>query len=324
MSSSSLRLDAKENFKLLIIQHHGDATSNEVKKSLDELVRLAAEYREYGVDSADAWSPAHTMDLNEGRWESITTPPFSGKLPDDDGGKCKLTLGHLSFGIFKPTHMVCAVEDIVNIVRPVDEKEGLLSNGITSRRRSSLFKNNEISAGDPPTWMQTYHIEVIMEIETPSAKLPAKMTNCGFCFPETPMRLGVKFLEGKLEPQFDLSSSENGSLAAAWREIFENAVTKEAETQLYLGRLGTWAMYILTNKMMGLEPLKDNSIDFTQTYKIGRPYTGHLDIVYLDEDFRVTRGIRVLLSRWSVCLSRVILDFCSVGLISNVIKNKLL
>ncbi len=110
-----------------------------------------------------------------------------------------------------------------------------------------------------------YHIEVMMEIKMLSAKLPAKMTNCGFCFPKTPTRLGVKFLEGTLEPRFDLSSSENASLAAAWKEIFENAVTKEAETQSYLGRFGTWTMYKLTNKMMGLEPPKDNIIDHTDS-----------------------------------------------------------
>ena len=117
-----------------------------------------------------------------------------------------------------------------------------------------------------------------------------------------------------------LSSSENASLAAAWKEIFENAVTKEAETRSYLGRLGIWAMYKL--KMMGLEPPKNNSIDFTQTYKIGRLYTGHLDIVYLDEDFRLTRGNKGTIVAVGVCLSRVILDFCSIGLISNIIKIK--
>ena len=75
-------------------------------------------------------------------------------------------------------------------------------------------------------------------------------------------------------------------------------------------------------KMMGLEPPKNNSIDFTQTYKIGRPYTGHLDIVYSDEDFRLTRGNKGTIVAVGVCLSRVILDFCSIGLISNIIKIK--
>ena len=64
-----------------------------VKNALDELVRLAAEDREYGVDGVDVWSRAHSMDLNEGRWKTITTLPFPGNLPDDNGGKSEFTLG---------------------------------------------------------------------------------------------------------------------------------------------------------------------------------------------------------------------------------------
>ncbi|KAL3816743.1 hypothetical protein ACHAXA_002229 [Cyclostephanos tholiformis] len=216
MSSPSSKLDAKENFKRLIVEHNGDGTNPEVKGALDELVRLAAEKRGNCVDGADAWSPAHSMAINEGRWRSITTPPFPGKLPDDATGMSKFTLGRMSFGMFKPTKLVCAVEDIFNILHPVDEnEEGLLSNGIAGRRRSSIAS----PAGDLPNWIQTYNLEVMIEIETPSVKLPAKLTNYGFCFPETPTRLAVKFSEGKLEPRFDLSSSVNAALSAAWRDI---------------------------------------------------------------------------------------------------------
>jgi hypothetical protein len=286
MLSPSSKLEAKENFKRLIVQHKGDAANPEVKFALDELVRLAVDEREDCVDGADARSPAAARS-NEGRWKSITTPPFPGKLPDDATGKSKFTLGRMSFGMFKPTKLVCAVEDIFNILHPVDEKEGgLLSNGITGRRRSSLA--SPVDA--PPTWMQTYDLEVMIEIETPTAKLPARLTNYGFCFPETPTRLAIKFSEGKLEPRFDLSSPADAALSAAWKEIFDNAITKEAEAQSHLGRLATWATYKLMNAMMGLEPPTDNSVDFTQIYKIGRPYKGHIDIVYLDKDLRVTRG----------------------------------
>jgi hypothetical protein len=52
MSPSTSILDAKENFKRLIVHHKGDATIHEVKDALDELVRLAAQEREDGVDGA--------------------------------------------------------------------------------------------------------------------------------------------------------------------------------------------------------------------------------------------------------------------------------
>ena len=39
----------------------------------------------------------------------------------------------------------------------------------------------------------------------------------------------------------------------------------------------------------GLEPPTD-SADYTQTFKITKPYLGYLDILYIDADFRVTKG----------------------------------
>ena len=92
-----------------------------------------------------------------------------------------------------------------------------------------------------------------------------------------------------MNPEFDMSSSDNAKLASAWKETFDGAIAKEAEAQSYLGKAGTWMVHKLMGAMMGLEAPTDNT-DYTQTYKIGRPYVGYLDIVYLDDDFRVTRG----------------------------------
>jgi hypothetical protein len=140
------------------------------------------------------------MEMNTGQWRAITTPPFPGKIvcDNDTDGKSRFTLGRMSFNMFKPTKLVCAVEDIINIVRPVDSSanEGnssvlLLSDIINSTRNAS---------GDIPAWTQTYHIQVTLDIETPTMSLPAKLTNYGFCFPEKHAILGVKFFEGKLEP----------------------------------------------------------------------------------------------------------------------------
>ena len=61
------------------------------------------------------WSPAQSMEMNAGRWRAITTPPFPGRIISDDSstddGKSRFTLGRMSFNIFKPTKLVCAVED---------------------------------------------------------------------------------------------------------------------------------------------------------------------------------------------------------------------
>jgi hypothetical protein len=99
----------------------------------------------------------------------------------------------------------------------------------------------------------------------------------------------VTFNKGRLEPRFDLSSPENASLSALWKETFHNAVTIESEARSYWGKLGAYLMHLLMKGMIGLVPPTDTS-DFTQTYSMESPPAGHSDILYLDENLRVSRG----------------------------------
>ena len=269
----NMKLDAKEAFKSLLVQHKGDATHPEVNAALEQLVQLAAKDREDNQE----WSPAYSMEANSGMWRSITTPPFPGKLPDDGDGKCKFTLGRLSFGMFKPTKLVCAVEKIFNQIQQFDEADVV---------RTEEKQNN---TGDgQPEWKQTYNIQVMMEMDTSMGKLPAKLANYGICFPKSATRLGVIFSSGILEPNFDLTN--NPALAVLWKETFDIGIAKEAEAQSYVSRSLSIVTFKVMDLMMGLEPPTYDGVHFTQTFNIGRPYTGHLDIIYLDEDLRVTRG----------------------------------
>lgn len=174
--------------------------------------------------------------------------------------------------------MICAVDTIINVVEPISED----ANDI-------LEKPTGKDIGNTPAWSQTYSLEVLVDIETPSAKLPATLTNFGICFPKTNTRLGVKFTSGTLTPRFDISNPDNATLASLWKGIFDCAIAKEAEERSYVSQLGSWAMQGAMKVMMGLEPPVDTT-DFTQTYNIKRPFVGYLDILYLDDDFRVTRG----------------------------------
>ena len=86
--TTTTKAEAKETFKRLLIEHKGDAKHPEVSKALDTLVELAAKEEE------DA-SPAHNVDINKGKWRSITTPPFRGKLDDETDCKTRFTLGRM-------------------------------------------------------------------------------------------------------------------------------------------------------------------------------------------------------------------------------------
>lgn len=273
---------AKIEFKRLLLEHNGEASHPDVQTAMEILINLASQ----GRDHPDEWSPAQDKNLNSGQWKTVTTPPFPGKLPkqeDDDDERTKFTLGRMSFGMFKPTNSVCAVNHIINVVKPVDS--------ITDVNEGS----KECADRTKSSWEQAYCIEVSMDVLVPkgglTVKLPAKLVNTGVCEPKDSKKLGIKFSGGSLVPNFDPSREENSSLIETWKEVFENAISKDGSQQSYFDMAKTYLVHTLMKWMMGLEPPVDRE-DFTQTYVIKRPYVGFVDIMYIDEDLRITKGNR--------------------------------
>lgn len=171
-------------------------------------------------------------------------------------GVCRLACSSM----FKPTNMVCAVEELSTLCvqwtrRRVYWAMALLVGGDRRYSKTTRF-----------LWVtpQRGCKRIILKSKRFRRSCQQRWPTAAFVFPKHPRDSVSNSLKVHLNHD-SLSSSENASLAAAWKEIFENAVTKEAETRSYLGRLGIWAMYKL--KMMGLEPPKNNSIDFTQTWE---------------------------------------------------------
>mmetsp|Transcript_30516 Transcript_30516/g.60968 ORF Transcript_30516/g.60968 Transcript_30516/m.60968 type:complete len:310 (+) Transcript_30516:226-1155(+) len=273
---------AKTRFKRLLLEHNGEASHPDVQTAMENLINLASQRRNH----PDEWSPAQDKNLNSGRWKTVTTPPFPGKLPkqeDDDDERTKFTLGRMSFGMFKPTNSICAVNHIINVVKQLE-----LNNDVNEEPKEGADQINS-------SWEQAYSFEVSMDILVPKGgstiKLPAKLVTNGVCEPKDATKLGIKFTGGSLIPDFDLSKEENSTLVAMWKEVFENAISKEDSQQSYFGMVKTYLVHTLMKWMMGLDPPVDRE-DFTQTYVITRPYVGFADIMYIDDDLRITKGNR--------------------------------
>mmetsp|Transcript_21964 Transcript_21964/g.45760 ORF Transcript_21964/g.45760 Transcript_21964/m.45760 type:complete len:310 (+) Transcript_21964:228-1157(+) len=273
---------AKTRFKRLLLEHNGEASHPDVQTAMENLINLASQRRNH----PDEWSPAQDKNLNSGRWKTVTTPPFPGKLPkqeDDDDERTKFTLGRMSFGMFKPTNSICAVNHIINVVKQLE-----LNNDVNEEPKEGADQINS-------SWEQAYSFEVSMDILVPKGgstiKLPAKLVTNGVCEPKDATKLGIKFTGGSLIPDFDLSKEENSTLVATWKEVFENAISKEDSQQSYFGMVKTYLVHTLMKWMMGLDPPVDRE-DFTQTYVITRPYVGFADIMYIDDDLRITKGNR--------------------------------
>ena len=239
-----------------------------------KLQNLAANHHRQDVE----WNITKDPDVHMGRWLTISIPPFPGRLQDDNSTAARYTLGRMSFNMFKPTKAICTINQIFNVIEQFDTDE---SNG---------------------TWEQSYNFEVLMDIAVPInedggetsseiIQLPAKLVNYGSCKPAAPTRLAVKFTSGVLQPHFDMALKENELLTSTWRNVFDGAITKEVASQSLTEKLTTAASNVLMKLMMGLSPPVDCD-DLTQTYNISRPIAGHLDILYMDDDIRISRGNR--------------------------------
>ena len=91
-------------------------------------------------------------------------------------------------------------------------------------------------------------------------------------------RLGVKFTGGYLCPDGEDCEVWNSTFEAA----FENYKPRKRD------RLMNW----LLKRMMGLQKPTGMSTDGSMTYKMTKSPHGHLDVLFLDDELRITRGNR--------------------------------
>ena len=91
-------------------------------------------------------------------------------------------------------------------------------------------------------------------------------------------RLGVKFTGGYLCP--------DGEDCEVWNSTFEAAFANYKPRKR--DRLMNW----LLKRMMGLQKPTGMSTDGSMTYKMTKSPHGHLDVLFLDDELRITRGNR--------------------------------
>lgn len=249
---------AKLHLKKVLAENHGITKSEKVLEAIDNLSNLWKNSSDEAVSKL-AQSPS-TSELVYGDWVSISAPSYPGrKEVEGRPDLFQYTLGRMSFNIFQPKNILCSIEGITNMVNKTKEAHEDL--------------------GDV-----TYNNLITFTVHTADGDIPAEMTMEGYCYPdpENPLRCIVAFVGGSMRKPD--SVAKNPKLDKIWTDTFGTAYSKADQERGYFEYFMQWIM----KKMLKLEMPTDSN----QRYEMKRIMKGYLDIIYLDETMRITKGNR--------------------------------
>jgi PAP_fibrillin len=132
-----------------------------------------------------------------------------------------------------------------------------------------------------------------LTIHTPEGvDLDAEIRHEALCYeiPENDKRLGVIFLGGSLMPAFGVRS--NPELLQTWKTTFANAYKNADEERSYVGRIMRLMMKWWLQLSIPTDEDAEKCALHSARYEMKRRPKGHMDVLYLDEELRVTRGNR--------------------------------
>eukprot|EP00965_Chrysotila_dentata_P182432 6023830-Pleurochrysis_carterae.AAC.2 len=202
-----------------------------------------------------ALADSHTLPfaVGTGNWRQINAPEYPDGLGRDEGtGEFRYTLGRLSFNIFEPKDLVCNIGATLN---PLSAVEG----------------SEEID----------YKITVPLSFEASGKRVRGELVNTASCAAESDERVCVRFTGGTLRC-VDTADID------AWKAMFgKGEAEEEAASKLgWRKRVTTW----LLNRLLGLQPPGPMDEDGSMSYSMSRSPKGFLEVLFVDDELRITRG----------------------------------
>lgn len=248
--------------KSLLAKHHGSTKNPEVLEAIKVLASMNP------TDKVAA-SP-----LLEGEFLCHTLPEFPGRIKNTPPGTVQYTLGRLSFNIFQPHHLVCTVRSVRQSIRSRTSVKD--ADGKTNRSKFQTFE---------------YPICLDLTIHTEQGDLPAMMYNSGVCYkePKDPQRLNVTFKGSTLVPSYEVRSDPQ--LLKVWQDTFRNAYTNADKERGVLSKALQWALKWWFQMVLPSDE-GVSAEDYSVSFHMERSPRGYLDVLYLSERLRVTRGNR--------------------------------
>lgn len=252
---STKKLEA--SLKKLLKKHYGSTKNREVRRAIDELAP-----HNPTVDPCK--SPYWTGDFI-----CHTIPEFPGRIKTDNKEIIQYTLGRLSFGVFQPHSLVCTIRSVRQSIR------------VKLETKTGVFK--------------TYEYPVMMDLTIHTADgqdLPAIVSHDAICYecPKTPQRLKVTFKGSTLMPSRQVL--RDPKLLEIWMETFQGAYSKaERERNIFsrtFRNMIAWWFQMSLPDDEEMASTQDHSVHF----EMKRAPKGHLDVLYLSDTARITKGNR--------------------------------
>jgi hypothetical protein len=217
------------------------------------------------------------LDCFPGVYSTLSVPNFPGRIKATKNNQENIkqyTLGRLSFNIFQPNELICTVRSIQNPVHPQhDASEG---------------KDND-------TAVFSYHFIVDLTIHTPGGDLEATLINRGFCreSEDRKNRMKVIFTGGTLIPGCE-STTNDKSILTLWEKTFANAYERANKERSFFGRIYQYCLILFLGLILPTDSkhLGSSCYENAFHFDMKRPPKGFFDVLYLDDDMRITKGNR--------------------------------
>lgn len=216
--------------------------------------------------------PAHSA-LLAGDWRMLSRPEWPDCLGRDDHGSSMYTLGRASFNMFRPLDTIVAFE------------HHQLTNHVGAAR--SAEPGSYIV--DAPLVVRAATASDEQRAQLP-AVMPAVMRSFGEWEPSTdsPSKMLICFTGGELRPSRWASVGDE-TVCQAWVDTFGNSNQERANRRGLRAKLSD----ALARILFGVRrPLAMKPTDGSLSYSMSRAPRGFLEVLYLDEELRITRGNR--------------------------------
>lgn len=290
---------AKEKFLTELTLANGDTEKHKVQVAYEDL----SAFYNVDADSSSSDDGQTLLQSLEGTWRQLSMPTFPGCLGNNAAGDRQYTMGRMSFGVLKPSDMVISIQDLNNpVYLPylakralsgahvpfIDGKEVPLPEG----RIKTLVKADS-------TKVRVYNFLVSFTIEDDRyCKRPIEgfMQNRGYTLPDPDHahRMLVWFTGGRFWPRYrrDVRAwctafgvGSSASVLGEWRSWLYRASTLESICED--------EEFDPSEEKHGSDPAEGSEPEGPVfAYETKKPMPGYFDILYLDDDLRITRGNR--------------------------------